>query len=158
MVEDEPVIALDIQKALRDAGAMVVAAGMVESGLFATEHPELSGAVIDLRLGSDKGTTVCRRLKQLGVPFVVYTGYPPLLVRAEFPDVPVRKSFERRSFRLIPSSHRQRWRTLNFSAGSFHANLAPCLSAPRLSAPRRGAGHSTASALGTRRSIMGGAT
>ena len=89
VVEDEPVIALDMQKALRDAGAMVVAAGMVESGLFATEHPELSGAVIDLRLGADKGTTVCRRLKQLGVPFVVYTGYPPLLVRAEFPDVPV---------------------------------------------------------------------
>ena len=53
MVEDEPVIALDMQKALRDGGAMVVAAGMVESGLFATEHPELSGAVIDLRLGAD---------------------------------------------------------------------------------------------------------
>ena len=82
-------VALDMQNALRDAGARVVAAGMVEAGLFATEHPELSGAVIDVRLGTDNGTTVCRRLKQLGVPFVVYTGYPPLLVRAEFPDVPV---------------------------------------------------------------------
>jgi len=89
VVEDEPVIALDIQKALRHAGASVVTAGMVESSLFTTEHPELSGAVIDLHLGTGSGTTVCRRLKQLGVPFVVYTGYPPLLVRAEFPDVPV---------------------------------------------------------------------
>jgi hypothetical protein len=32
---------------------------------------------------------VCRRLRHLGVPFVVHTGYPRMLVEQQWPDVPV---------------------------------------------------------------------
>src|SRR5262245_40447339 len=52
-------------------------------------HPELSAAVVDLHLGDGTGTVLCRRLRQRGVPFVVYTGYPPMLISDEWPDVPV---------------------------------------------------------------------
>jgi CheY-like chemotaxis protein len=76
LVEDEALIALDVARALRAAGASVVAAGYVESGLYTTEHPYLSAAVIDLHLGGEDGTAVCRRLRQLGVPFVVHSGDP----------------------------------------------------------------------------------
>lgn len=89
VVEDEPLIALDVEKALRAAGAKVVAAGYLESALFTTEHPALSAAVVDLRLGDANSTSVCRRLRHLQVPFVVYTAYPAILVAGEWPDVPV---------------------------------------------------------------------
>ena len=89
LVEDEPLIALEVDKALRSAGARVVSAGHLESGLYTAEHPDLSAAVIDLHLGDGSGIAVCRRLRHVGVPFVIYTGYPRLLVASEWPDVPV---------------------------------------------------------------------
>jgi CheY-like chemotaxis protein len=91
LVEDEPLIALDVEKALRAAGARVVSAGYVESGLYTTEHPALSAAVVDLRLGREDGRTICRRLRHLRVPFLVYTGYPIAEMASEWPDVPVIK-------------------------------------------------------------------
>ena len=91
VVEDEPLIALDVAKALRTAGARVVSAGFVESGLYTTEHPALSAAVIDLHLGSGDGTIICRRLRRLGVPFIVHTGYPAVDINNEWPDVPIIK-------------------------------------------------------------------
>jgi DNA-binding response OmpR family regulator len=83
IVEDEPLVALEMDKALRGAGAKVVAAGFLESGLCSTEHPELSAAVVDLHLGDGNGSAVCRRLRQLGVPFVVHTGYPRMVTDHE---------------------------------------------------------------------------
>jgi DNA-binding response OmpR family regulator len=76
IVEDEPLLALELDRALRVAGAKVVSAGFLESGLCSTEHPQLSAAVVDLQLGDGDGTALCRRLRQLRVPFVVHTGYP----------------------------------------------------------------------------------
>ena len=90
VVEDEPLVAIDVEKALHAAGARVISAGYVESGLYTTEHPNLSAAVVDLHLGrTGNGASVCRRLRQLGVPFVVYTGYPQVLIASQWPDVPV---------------------------------------------------------------------
>ena len=89
IVEDEPLVALDVIKTLRAAGARVLSAGYLESGLYTTEHPDLSAAVVDLHLGDGSGTAICRRLRQRRVPFVVYTGYPPILISSEWPDVPV---------------------------------------------------------------------
>lgn len=89
VVEDEPLVALVVEKELRTAGARVVAAGYVESGLYTVEHPDLSGAVVDLRLGSGDGATVCRRLRHLGVPFIVYTGKPSTEIAKQWPEVPI---------------------------------------------------------------------
>jgi ActR/RegA family two-component response regulator len=89
VVEDEPLVAVEVEKALHKAGARVLSAGYVESGLFTTEHPELAGAVVDFRLGTGNSEAVCRRLQQLNVPFVVHTGYPADLSTSLWPDVPV---------------------------------------------------------------------
>jgi CheY-like chemotaxis protein len=89
IVEDEPLVALEVIKTLRAAGARVLSAGYLESGLYTTEHPDLSAAVIDLHLGDGSGTAICRRLRQRRVPFVIYTGYPRMLISREWPDVPV---------------------------------------------------------------------
>jgi DNA-binding response OmpR family regulator len=82
IVEDEPLLALEMDKALRAAGAKVVSAGFLEYGLCSTEHPQLSAAVVDLHLGDGNGTALCRRLRQLGVPFVV--GYPLMVTEREW--------------------------------------------------------------------------
>ena len=89
IVEDEPLVALDVTKVVRAAGARVLCAGYVESGLYITEHPDLSAAVIDLHLGDGSGTAICKRLRQRAVPFVIHTGYPAMLITREWPDVPV---------------------------------------------------------------------
>ena len=89
VVEDELLISLDLQQALREAGAKVVSAGYVDAALYMTEQAELSAAVVDLRLGKGDGASVCQRLQRLGIPFVVHTGYSAEEVRQHYPNAPV---------------------------------------------------------------------
>jgi hypothetical protein len=53
------------------------------------EHPALSAAVVNLRLGSDSTTQVCRRLSQLGVPFILHTRYDAAEASQTWPNAPV---------------------------------------------------------------------
>jgi len=89
LVEDEPLIALDVERHLRKVGAHVITAGYLDAALFMTEHPHLSGAVVDLRLGQDSAITICRRLARRNLPFVVHTGYAADEVQREWPSVPI---------------------------------------------------------------------
>jgi DNA-binding response OmpR family regulator len=89
VVEDEPLIALDVTRAVTTAGAIVVSAGYLESGLCSTEHPALAAAVVDLRLADGSGAKICERLRKRRVPFIVHTAYPCMFASAEWPDVPL---------------------------------------------------------------------
>jgi CheY-like chemotaxis protein len=89
VVEDELLISLDLQHALREAGAKVVSAGYVEAALYMTEQAEVSAAVVDLRLGKGDGASVCQRLQRLGIPFIVHTAYSAADVRLQYPKSPV---------------------------------------------------------------------
>jgi DNA-binding response OmpR family regulator len=89
VVEDEPLIALDVARAVTTAGAKVVSAGYLESGLCSTEHPLLAAAVVDLRLADGSGTKICERLRSRRVPFIVHTAYPRMFASAQWPDVPI---------------------------------------------------------------------
>jgi len=88
VVEDEPLIALDVTRAVTTAGAKVVSAGYLESGLCSTEHPALAAAVVDLRLADGSGAKICERLRKRRVPFIIHTAYPQF-ARAQWPDVPM---------------------------------------------------------------------
>jgi DNA-binding response OmpR family regulator len=74
VVEDEPLIALDLSSSLRDAGAQVVQAANVESALAAIDAHRCSAAVVDYWLGYETGRAVARRLKEKHVPFLYYSG------------------------------------------------------------------------------------
>ena len=74
VIEDEPLIALDLSASLRDAGARVVQAANVESALAAIEAHACSAAVLDFWLGVETGRAVARRLKEKRVPFLYYSG------------------------------------------------------------------------------------
>ena len=89
LVEDEPLIALDVEQQLRKAGARVITAAHLDTALSMTGHPDLSGAVIDLCLGTETATPIFRRLAHRNLPFVVHTGYATDALQRDWPSVPI---------------------------------------------------------------------
>jgi DNA-binding response OmpR family regulator len=78
IVEDEPLIALDVGEALKSAGARVVAASTLSEALSAVEQSNLSAAVLDHGLKDGDSSQVCARLKERDIPFVIYSGFSKL--------------------------------------------------------------------------------
>jgi CheY-like chemotaxis protein len=75
VAEDQPLVALDIADSLTKAGASVLSAATLQEGLRLAEHPQLSAAIVDIRLGEHDSVALCIRLTQRRIPFVVYSGY-----------------------------------------------------------------------------------
>ena len=78
IVEDEPLIALDIRRAFEAAGARVVVMRSLQSALAAVEAPDLSAAILDHALGKDDSSQLCERLEERDIPFVIHSGYSNL--------------------------------------------------------------------------------
>lgn len=88
LVEDELLIALDLQMAMEDAGAVVVLADGVQTGLAALTEIEASGgrpdlALLDVRLGDGEVFPVAERCASSGVPIVFHSGHAQLSDLAE---------------------------------------------------------------------------
>src|SRR5215212_2742199 len=75
VLEDEPLVALDLVDCFQNAGATVLNAHTVEDGLRFAEHPTLAAALIDFRLRGVESTAVADRLYERGIPFILHTGY-----------------------------------------------------------------------------------
>lgn len=75
VVEDEPLIALDIVDAFQKVGAITLTARTVADAIHLVEHDGLSAAVLDFGLGDDDATAVCGRLEERAIPFVLHSGY-----------------------------------------------------------------------------------
>ena len=78
VVEDEPLIALDIVHGLAEAGARVVSARTLPDALNKAQELELSAAVLDHKLSSDDTSEVCAALERRNIPFVLYSGFSRL--------------------------------------------------------------------------------
>ena len=91
VVEDEFIIALEVQSTLEEAGATVVGpAFTVSQALEFALHENLSAATLDLRLGPDSVAPIARILAEHHIPFVFYTGQPASdPVRRAWPDAKV---------------------------------------------------------------------
>lgn len=91
VVEDEYVLALDLQHHLELAGANVLGpVGSVDDALSVVERlREIDAAVLDVSLRGEKAYAVADALSALGVPFVFSTGYDLALVPERFAKVPV---------------------------------------------------------------------
>lgn len=83
IVEDEPLIVMEIAQTLKSAGASVVIAGTLDEGLRLAEQDGLSAAVLDLVLGVNDGAALCARLRERAVPFVIYSGRTDIPVGCE---------------------------------------------------------------------------
>ena len=86
IVEDEPLIGMDIRLALEDAGALVTATTTIRHALLLVEHDGLAGAIMDHALADGDSATLCVRLKARGIPYVSYSGFDP--VKGADPDAP----------------------------------------------------------------------
>ena len=62
IVEDEPLVVLDIAHAFKGAGADVLTAATLREGHHLAEHPRLSAAIIDFGLGDANSGALCARL------------------------------------------------------------------------------------------------
>ena len=74
VVEDEPLISLDVTTRLQDAGARVVSASRLEKALGLADCPELAAGVLDFDLGKVDSTPVPCKLVDRRVPFVFHSG------------------------------------------------------------------------------------
>lgn len=89
VVEDEVLIAMDVQSIFEDAGAEVLGpARTLAEGMELASKLKISAAVLDVRLGRDSVDGLARLLKKKGVPFLFYSGQPSSEpTRLQWPDI-----------------------------------------------------------------------
>jgi len=87
IVEDEPLIVMDLSMALEDVGAEVTSTGTLKHALLLVEHDGLSAAILDHTLKDGDSARLYRRLQERGVPYLVYSGYTAEAVRQGVPYV-----------------------------------------------------------------------
>jgi DNA-binding response OmpR family regulator len=79
VVEDEPLVGLDIAEILTSAGAKVVSASTVAAAIRSAHSHDVSAAILDIRLAGEDSSPVCHHLSARGIPFIFYTGYSSAL-------------------------------------------------------------------------------
>jgi CheY-like chemotaxis protein len=87
VVEDEFLIALELQTVLEEAGASVTGPASTIEQALPLVSPTLSCALLDLRLGDVFVTPVAKKLEGHGVPFAFYSGQLPKEPMG-WPDIP----------------------------------------------------------------------
>jgi len=75
VVEDEPLIVMDITQAFEGTGAELTTTNTLRHALILVEHDGLSGAILDHALGDGDSSQLYARLKQRGIPFMIYSGF-----------------------------------------------------------------------------------
>ena len=75
IVEDEPLIVMDITQAFEPTGAELTTTNTLKHALIHVEHDGLSGAILDHALGDGDSSLLCSRLTERGIPFMIYSGY-----------------------------------------------------------------------------------
>jgi DNA-binding response OmpR family regulator len=88
VVEDEPLVRLDVTGLLQDAGATVLIASRLDKALVLAGHPDLSAGVLDFDLGNADSTPVCWKLVDRRIPFIFHTGRAYSAFR-QWPSAPV---------------------------------------------------------------------
>jgi two-component SAPR family response regulator len=82
VAEDEPLVAVDVVNQLTEAGATVVGPCSTSGrALAALNENEIDVAIIDFVLADDNTEGLQAALEDKGIPFIVVTGYPRVLVR-----------------------------------------------------------------------------
>jgi DNA-binding NtrC family response regulator len=90
VIEDEPLISLDLEAALVQAGAESVSlAATVEAALAGVIAPGITTAVVDLRLNGKSVRDAVQVLIDRDLPFIFYSGLEATPTAASWPRVPL---------------------------------------------------------------------
>jgi DNA-binding response OmpR family regulator len=79
VVEDEPLVGLDLADILGAAGARVVSTNMASEAISSLDRFEITAAVLDINLGDHDCDAVSEHLWKRAIPFLFYTGYSLIL-------------------------------------------------------------------------------
>ena len=75
IVEDEPLIVMDITQQFEATGAALTTTNSLHQALVLVDHDGLSGAILDHSLGDGDSSKLCARLKERGIPYIIYSGH-----------------------------------------------------------------------------------
>jgi DNA-binding NtrC family response regulator len=75
IVEDELLIAMDLAQTFERAGARVTTTNSLQEALTLVESDRPAAAVLDHALRDGNSSQLCARLKERGIPFVLYSGH-----------------------------------------------------------------------------------
>ena len=88
VLEDEFLIAMDVEQLCRDNGASEVTIAGELDGIDLDGSPRFDVAIVDLMLGGVSTLGFARQLRERAIPFVFASGYSSNDdIAAEFPDV-----------------------------------------------------------------------
>ncbi|OBX19428.1 histidine kinase [Erythrobacter sp. QSSC1-22B] len=84
LVEDSMIIALDTEESLRELGVeTVMVQSSVGAALEALDRTSFDLALLDYNLGTESSEAVAERLKEMGIPFWLATGYGEMADKRE---------------------------------------------------------------------------
>lgn len=91
LVEDDIMIALDIEQSLEDAGALVFGPhAALEDAIAAALSAQVDVAVLDIDVMGGEVFPAAEILLRRGIPFVFFTGRPDRdVLRSRFSSIPV---------------------------------------------------------------------
>ena len=75
VVEDEPLVSLNLVDLLTAEGAHVVCAKRSHEAIQSVERFQVTAAVLDINLGDHDCAAICQYLRERGIPFLFHTGY-----------------------------------------------------------------------------------
>jgi DNA-binding response OmpR family regulator len=96
IVEDEPIVAFEIEKVLREAGFEIVGCmGSLNKALAKLKNADCDIAVLDADLRGDSAAPLAIALRERGTPFLFVSGYERAYLPKAFLDIPLlSKPFE----------------------------------------------------------------
>jgi CheY-like chemotaxis protein len=90
IVEDEPLVALDVHAALSAEGASIISAASPEEAIKLIGFAEITAAIVDAMLGQHDASNVCDLLARRQIPFIFYPGhYGDSDLFSCWPEVPI---------------------------------------------------------------------
>jgi CheY-like chemotaxis protein len=89
IVEDEMLVATNLEETLTDLGAVVVGPAMrVEEAMELATNEDFDVAILDVNLNGTRSYAVAELLQQRNLPFIFATGYGHVLGAESFRGVP----------------------------------------------------------------------
>jgi DNA-binding NtrC family response regulator len=88
IVEDEPLIALELHNALNMAGGSILAATNIKEALELIAYAQICAAIVDVNLNGDDCSSICAALAKRSIPFLFYTGYSSAAALTAWPHAP----------------------------------------------------------------------
>jgi DNA-binding response OmpR family regulator len=67
---------MDISTAFEKTGAHLTTTNTLKHAKLLVEHDGICAAILDHALPDGDSTSLCERLAQRGIPFLIYSGYP----------------------------------------------------------------------------------